>query len=545
MRYNIKNLKEKSEKNYEKAWKESGELIEEKGKFFELENKGEKHPLFDLVQELRSKLIDLGFKEMIVPTLIEKDEIRKQYGPEAPIILDRVFFLAGLDRSDLGISKKDLEKIKEEIPEFGKTNELEGIFRRYKQGEISSDDLTEVLVEELDLEESEASHILSLFEDFKKLKPIPSNMTLRSHTTAGWFQILEEMQNREPLPLQLFTVGPKYRREQKLDKTHLYRSWTGSIVIMSEKMSLEDGKRIARKIMKKFGFDKVECKIKSATSKYYAPGSEFEIFVRHPKTGEMIEIGNAGFYSPVSLANYDIPYPVFNLGVGLERVLMIRTGEEDIRRIVYPYRYEKIEFSDKQISEMLEFDKKPETKEGKKLAEKIEGVAYKFKDKPSPCEFKVFEGNLKGKDISVFVKEPEENTKLIGPAAFNEIYVFDGNIVGVPPEGLKKDEFLQKVRKGGIKTDLTYMKAVANMASREIEKAVESRKGEIEVRVPIVESLGDINLKLEKPARRYITNNNKKIDIRGPVFTTISSSQVVNQSNSENQSFYFLCLREK
>lgn len=526
MKFDIDKLKEKSEKDYEKAWQKSEDLVKKSGEYFSLEDKGSSHPLFELIQETRETLIETGFQETVVPTLIKKDEIPKQYGPEAPIILDRVFFLAGLDRSDLGISKENLEKIREEISDFDKIEELENILRRYKEGEIPADDLIEVFTEELNLSEDQSAHILSLFEDFKELEPVPTDMTLRSHTTAGWFPILQEIQFRKSLPIQLFIVGPKYRREQKLDETHLYRSWTASLVIMAEKFSLEDGQRIARKILKKLGFDEVDFKIKSATSKYYAPQSEFEIFVKHPETDEMVEIGDAGLYSPVSLANYEIPHPVFNLGIGLERVLMIRTGEKDIRSLIHPYHYKKLEFSDEEISKMLHFKEKPNTKAGQKLAEKIRKTAKKHKDKSSPCEVKVSEEKINETKFNVKLVEPEKDTKLIGPAAFNEIYVKDGNVVGVPLEGWEDDKFLQEAREEGAPTDISYMKAFANLAARKIEKTAEEGKEKVKIRVPIVESLGDINLKLKRPAKRYITNNNKKIDVRGPVFSTVVAEKI-------------------
>src|SRR4030042_292090 len=95
--------------------------------------------------------------------------------------------------------------------------------------------------------------------------------------------------------------------------------------------------------------------IKKATSKYYSPQTEFEIFVQHPKTKEYIEIGDGGFYSPISLANYGIPYPVFNVAFGVERICMIKTEIEDIRKLVYPYFYENISFSDEEISKGVKY----------------------------------------------------------------------------------------------------------------------------------------------------------------------------------------------
>lgn len=521
MAFDINRIKEEAEEDYEEAWLDSKGLIESKGKLFSLEGKGSTHPLFDLLQEIRQILVKLGFREIVVPTLIEEDEIYKQYGPQAPVILDRIFFLANLERPDIGISDEKIDQIKDIIQGFDFPDELKTIFKKYKLGEINSDDLPEVLMTELGIEEYQATALLSLFEEFRELKPVPTSLTLRSHTTAGWFSVLQQIQQREDLPIQLFAVGPKYRREQKLDKTHLYESWTASLVIMTEEMSLEDGKRLTEKIMDKLGFKKVNCKIKRATSKYYAPKTEFEVYVKHPETGEMIEVGDAGFYSPVALARYDISNPVFNLGIGLERVLMIREGVEDIRELIYPYQYQEIEPTDEEIARMLEIKKEPKTKAGEKIAENIKKTAETHKDKPSPCKFKAFEGKINDAEVQVRVIETEEDTKLIGPAGFNEIYVYDGNIVGVPPEGWEEYKFLKKARDNGINTGITYMDAFAALAASRIEESIRKGEKKVKVRVPIVKSLGDLNLKLGRSARRYITNNKKRIDLRGPVFTTV------------------------
>lgn len=517
MKYDIDDIKEMSEEDYEKAWLETADLIKKSGESFSLEAEGSTHPLFDLVQEFRQVFKENGFEEQVVPALIEKDEIEKQYGPEAPIILDRIFFLAGLDRSDLGIGEDELDNIRKEVPGFDNLEGLKTILRDFKKGKVDSDDLIEVMFEELEVDEDEASYILSLFEDFKNLSPVPSSMTLRSHTTAGWFSVLEKMKERRSLPVQLFTVGPKYRREQELDETHLYRSWTASIVIMAEEMTVEDGERVARKLLKSVGFDEVECVTKTATSKYYAPDSEFEIFVDHPETGEMIEIGNAGFYSPVSLANYGIDRPVFNLGIGLERILMLRSGKEDIREIVYPYEYEVLDFSDEELAKRIHLEETPLTEKGELLSEKIVEKAREFKDEESPCEFKVFEGDFKDRNVEVSVVEEEDNTQLVGPAGFNKIFVHNGNVLGVPPNGWDDGNILEE----GYDTGFTYIGAFSKKVARKIEKMVEKGECSFEEKVKMVETLNDINLGLEKPGRRYVTNNKKKIDVRGPFFLTV------------------------
>jgi len=44
----------------------------------------------------------------------------------------------------------------------------------------------------------------------------------------------------------------------------------------------------------------------------------------------------------------------------------------------------------------------------------------------------------------------------------------------------------------------------------------------ISLRTTLSKSLSNVNLKLDKVALNYITGNNKVIDLRGPVFCTIT-----------------------
>jgi len=519
--FDIRKIRAKAEKDYERAWLETSEQIEKYGKLLNLTDRRRPHAIFELILKVRQALLEMGFEEVMLPTIVEQGEVFTQYGPEAPVILDRVFFLAGLDRPDIGLSKRRMQQIQKIIPRFKDFKHLQDIFRRYKRGKISPDDFVETMVRELKIEESKATALISLFKELKELKPVPTSMTLRSHLSAGWFSVLREMVKREPLPIQLFSIGPKFRREQQLDPTHLYDSWTASLVVVAERMSLEDGRRLVKQLLGKLGFENVKLVVKEATSKYYAPRTEFEVFVRHLKMGEYVEVGDAGFYSPVPLSKYGIPYPVFNFGMGLERLLMVMTGETDIRALVYPYLYKPTVFSDAQLAGMLRFERMPESDVGREIAQAITRIAEQHADEPSPCEFKAFEGKLLNKRVSVSVVEPERGTKLIGPAGFNMIYVHDGNFIGVPPKGWEKDKFLNTVREWGVSTGIRYMDAFAALAAHEIERAARMGERKVRVRVRAVKLLSDINLILDRAAQRYITDNNKRIDVRGPVFTTV------------------------
>ncbi len=96
----------------------------------------------NFLEKIRRKLIKLGFKEVINPIIIPESEIYKQYGCEAPIILDRIFYLAGLPRPDIGISNK-LKKILED--KHIKIEEFKAFLREYRKGKIESDEFVEEL----------------------------------------------------------------------------------------------------------------------------------------------------------------------------------------------------------------------------------------------------------------------------------------------------------------------------------------------------------------------------------------------------------------
>ncbi|MEM3519184.1 MAG: O-phosphoserine--tRNA ligase [Candidatus Hadarchaeales archaeon] len=520
MSFDVKKLREMARKDFDSAWIEGGKLVKREGRAFEIGGKGRPNLLWELILRIRKVLLDLGFVETNVPVIIHKNEVYSQYGSEAPVILDRVFFLAGLERPDIGIGKKKIAEIKKILPGFKDVKKLQKIFRAYKEGKLAADDLTEEIAKGLEVSEEIAGKILSLFRELRDLKPIPTDLTLRSHTTAGWFDVLRELKRREPLPLQLFSIGQKFRREQRLDETHLYESWTASVVVMAEEITLEDGKEITRKIFSSLGHE-AEIAEKKITSRYYAPGTEFEVFIKHPKDGTPVEVGDGGMYSPLALANYDIQFPVFNLGIGIERLAMVESGVEDVRMLAYPHRYAPLELSDTRIAKMIGIMEKPRTPVGEEIARRIVEVAKQHADSPSPCEFLVFEGKIGEREVVVRLIEPEPKTKLIGPAGFNEIMVYDGNIIGVPPKGWESDEFIQAVRNGGISTGITFMDAFAALAAARVEKAAEEGKEEITVRVRNVKQPSDINIEIDEVAARYITGKRKKIDLRGPVFTTV------------------------
>ncbi|MGE5832175.1 MAG: O-phosphoserine--tRNA ligase, partial [Methanomicrobiales archaeon] len=136
---------------------------------------------------------------------------------------------------------------------------------------------------------------------------------------------------------------------------------------------------------------------------------------------------------------------------------------------------------------------------------------------PGPCSFTAWEGELFGNRVKVFVEEAESNAKLLGPACGNEVFVHQGNILGIPD-----NEKWAQIRKDGISTGIVYLDAVAALAAARIEEATRCGKG-VTVQVKMSKFPSDVNLKVAEYAMRSITDRKKKIDVRGPVFVTVRS----------------------
>jgi O-phosphoseryl-tRNA synthetase len=189
--------------------------------------------------------------------------------------------------------------------------------------------------------------------------------------------------------------------------------------------------------------------------------------------------------------------------------------------MVYPQTYEKWHVSDRELATMLRINYYPFTGEGRDLMESLLSTGKENGNTHSPCEFVAFEGEFLGKNIRVKVIEPEEGTKLLGPAAWNRVYINEGNIIGVSEKNADDDISINAIN-NGIPTGISYMDGVAAYASYKIEEMIVSGTNEMSLRTTLSKSLSDINLKLDKVALNYITGNNKVIDLRGPIFTTIT-----------------------
>jgi len=487
-------------------------------------NAGHEHPVAALNQKFREVFLSLGLDEMINPAIVDEMHVYRQYGPEAPLILDRLYYIAGLDRADIGLSKQKLKYIKKIIPDFEKEEQLQNLLREYKEALIEADDFLEELALRLKITGEQASEILEkVFPEFKELKPVPTGKTLRSHMTSNWFPVLQRMRTRAPLPVKVFSVGSRFRREQRQDPHHLFESTSASVVVMDEKLDMEDGKKLVRDILKKMGFNRCTFKKKKIASRYYDPETDTEVFVNYKD--QQIEIGNLGFYAPAALKNYDIDVPVFNIGFGVERMAMILGGGTDLRALVYPQFYEEVDFSDEEIAKMLRPQREPESESLRVAVKDMVEKTVLAKELNGPARVTLFNGVIGGRKAEISVFNWDRGKPMLSMAAMNEIFVHQGSIYGLPRDrGALGDKFVH-IYDEGFATGISFIDLIVAGFVADVEKAIsEGAPGPVEERWKIAKRPQQINLHIPDAAYDFIQRLHRNIRVGGPLFFGMDAS---------------------
>ncbi|MCG1004559.1 MULTISPECIES: phenylalanine--tRNA ligase subunit alpha [Halobacterium] len=154
-------------------------------------------------------------------------------------------------------------------------------------------------------------------------------LALRGHTTSLTARYLSGVAGEEvEAPARYFSVEKAYRNDT-LDATHLLEFFQIEGWVMAEDLSVRDLMGTFREFYSQFGITDIE--FKPTYNPYTEPS--FELFGRHPETGELIEIGNSGIFRPEMLEPLGVDADVMAWGLALERLLMLVTGFEDIRDV--------------------------------------------------------------------------------------------------------------------------------------------------------------------------------------------------------------------
>jgi len=148
-------------------------------------------------------------------------------------------------------------------------------------------------------------------------------LVLRTHTTAATIRYLAE--NKEP-PVKVFSVDRVYRNE-KLDYKHLAEFHQIEGIIMDKKVTLRDLMGTLKEFYLKLGLKKVQ--FWPSYFPYTEPSMQSTVYVPELKT--WVELCGMGIFRPEVLAPFGVKHPVLAWGGGLERLILLKLGIEDIR----------------------------------------------------------------------------------------------------------------------------------------------------------------------------------------------------------------------
>jgi len=148
-------------------------------------------------------------------------------------------------------------------------------------------------------------------------------LIMRTHTTAVTIHYLAE--HREP-PVKVFSVDRIYRNE-RLDYKHLAELYQIEGIIMDKNVTLRDLIGTLKEFYLKLGLKRVE--FWPSYFPYTEPSAQATVYVPELKT--WIELCGMGIFRPEVVAPFGIKHPVLAWGGGLERLVMLKLGVDDIR----------------------------------------------------------------------------------------------------------------------------------------------------------------------------------------------------------------------
>ncbi len=252
---------------------------------------GKKHPYLSFLEEVRAKLVTLGFKEM-TGTNVETSffNFDALYTPQDHPA-----------REEVGIYfVKD--------PEFGDISAYEAaaanVKATHENGWCTG---------------SSGWRYKYLIQEAKRL-------ILRGHGTCLSARTL--LSNKLEVPSRYFSIARCYRPEVT-DKTHLSEFNQVEGIVVDEKLTLRDLLGVLKKFALEIaGADKVRFKPD------YFPFTEPSVELSAYKEGYgWIEFGGSGIFRPEVTLPLDVKVPVIAWGLGIDRLFMMRAGVDDIRCI--------------------------------------------------------------------------------------------------------------------------------------------------------------------------------------------------------------------
>ncbi len=148
-------------------------------------------------------------------------------------------------------------------------------------------------------------------------------LILRTHTTAATIRYLAK--HKDP-PVKVFSVDRVFRNE-KVDYKHLAEFHQIEGIIMDKDVTLQDLMGTLMEFYRKLGLKKVQ--FWPSYFPYTEPSAQSTVYI--PELKKWVELCGMGLFRPEVLRPLEVKYPVLAWGGGLERLILLKLGVDDIR----------------------------------------------------------------------------------------------------------------------------------------------------------------------------------------------------------------------
>ncbi|MEM2108204.1 MAG: phenylalanine--tRNA ligase subunit alpha [Candidatus Bathyarchaeia archaeon] len=252
---------------------------------------GKKHPYLSFLEEVRAKLVTLGFKEMtgtnVETSFFNFDALYTPQDHPAREIFG-IYFVKNPEYGDINAYEKAVENVKATHENGWRTGST-GWGYKYSMQEAK-------------------------------------RLILRGHGTCLSARTL--LSPKLEIPSRYFSIARCYRPEV-VDKTHLSEFNQVEGIVVDEKLTLRDLLGVLAKFALEIaGADKVRFKPD------YFPFTEPSVELSAYKEGYgWIELGGSGIFRPEVTLPLGVKVPVIAWGLGIDRLFMMRAGVDDIRYI--------------------------------------------------------------------------------------------------------------------------------------------------------------------------------------------------------------------
>ncbi len=248
---------------------------------------GRKHPLQNIISEIRDIFVEMGFTEIhydfVQSTFWVMDALFTAQDHPVRDLQD-TFYLSKPESIEL--PDEDLVKRVKDMHEHGSNSESDGW--RYEWN-----------------------------------PEVAKKAILRTHTTVNTIRHLYE--HPEP-PVKVFSIERNFRNET-LDSTHLPEFYQIEGIVMEEGASFPMLIGVLKEFYRRMGFEKV--RVRPAYYPYTEPSMDVIVWFNDT----WLELGGSGIFRPEVTEPLGVKHPVLAWGLGLERLAMLRLGLDDIRKL--------------------------------------------------------------------------------------------------------------------------------------------------------------------------------------------------------------------